>query len=236
MQSIARYRLLRFLVVGGVAYVVNQALLALLYDGALASMSRGSGFDAPLLLASAVALEVSILVRFALNDVWTFRDRHGKSLAARFCQSNFTSFGSPVICLAAVNVLTPVFGVSYLISNSLAIILGLAWNWLWSVRWVWKADRRVSSRRPGYPPSFIRLERPKATPAAATAPSAAWVSARAGATGDSAARLGPPAPSAVRSNMRWVPSSRACVRPSDALWHPDYPFGGAPDRAADRPH
>ena len=125
---------------GGISYIFNQALLVLFYDGALASVPRGA-FNGPLLVASATALELSILVRFALNDVWTFRDRREKSFAARFYQSNFTSFGSPLIALAAVNVLTPVFGISYLISNSIGILLGLAWNWFCSVKIVWRSNR-----------------------------------------------------------------------------------------------
>lgn len=156
MLAMTRSALVRFLLVGGASYIVNQVLLVALYDGALASMSRGNAFDVPLLLASMVALEISILVRFALNDFWTFRDRHGKSFAARFYQSNFTSFGSPLICLAAVNVLTPTFGVSYLVSNSVGILLGLAWNWFWSVRLVWNGGRRAS--RPSSA-SFVRLPR-----------------------------------------------------------------------------
>ncbi len=144
--AIASSTLARFLLVGGVSYVVNQLLLIALYDGAFASLPRGEemlagAFDLPLLLASIIAVEVSILVRFVLNDRWTFRDRRGKPLAARFYQSNFTSFASPLISLAAVNILTPHFGVNYLISNSLGILLGLAWNWLWSSRLVWVRDR-----------------------------------------------------------------------------------------------
>jgi putative flippase GtrA len=145
----ARSTLVRFLLVGGVSYLVNQALLFALYDRAFASLPNGGdrladAVDLPLLLASIIALQVSILVRFALNDRWTFRDRCGKPLAARFYQSNFTSFGSPLISLAAVNILTPYFGVSYLLSNSLGILLGLAWNWFWSTRLVWATARTPS--------------------------------------------------------------------------------------------
>jgi putative flippase GtrA len=144
--AIARSTLARFLVAGGVSYVVNQVLLFVLYEHAFASLARGeqglaNAFDLPLLLASTIALEVSIIVRFVLNDRWTFRDRRAKPLAARFYQSNFTSFGAPLICLATVNILTPYFGVSYLISNSLGILLGLAWNWVWSTRLVWATGR-----------------------------------------------------------------------------------------------
>ncbi len=140
MKRVLSSTLVRFLIVGGISYLVNQALLVLFYDGALASVPRGA-FNGPLLVASSAAIELSILVRFALNDVWNLRDRREKSFAARFYQSNFTSFGSPLIALAAVNVLTPVFGISYLISNSIGILLGLAWNWFCSVKIVWQSNR-----------------------------------------------------------------------------------------------
>jgi putative flippase GtrA len=156
MRSLKHSTLVRFLLVGGLSYLVNQALLMALYDGAFVSMPRGHAFNAPLLLASMLALEVSILVRFALNDAWTFRDRRSKSFLARFWQSNFTSFGSPLISLAAVNVLTPFFGISYLVSNSLGILLGVAWNWFSSVAFVWKAGERAASQTER---SFIRLDR-----------------------------------------------------------------------------
>src|SRR5438477_10402299 len=69
--------LVRFLTVGLVSYVVNQAALYALYDRLL------RGFDATiatpfgslggrLLVASILAMEVSILVRFVLNDCSTF--------------------------------------------------------------------------------------------------------------------------------------------------------------------
>jgi putative flippase GtrA len=126
----------RFLVVGGVSYVVNQTALYLLYDHAFAGRHADHGFDKALLLASVIAVEVSILVRFSLNDAWTFRGRCDKPLATRFYQFNLSSFGSPLISLAAVNILTPQLGISYLVANSLGIAVGLAWNWLCSL-FIW---------------------------------------------------------------------------------------------------
>jgi putative flippase GtrA len=129
------HTLRRFLVVGGVAYLVNQALLAGLYELA------GLG----LLAASALALEASILLRFELNDRWTFRSRCQQTLWVKFYRFHLSSFGSPLIALACVNLLTPALGVTYLIANSIGIALGLGWNWLLSNRVVWSetAPRRV---------------------------------------------------------------------------------------------
>ena len=122
----------RFLVVGGVACCVNQTLLVALY--AVAGLA--------LLPASVLALEASILVRFGLNDRWTFRGRCGRSVWVRFYRFNVSSFGSPLIALACVNLLTPLLGGSYLTANSLGIALGVGWNWLCSTRAVWTETRR----------------------------------------------------------------------------------------------
>ena len=141
-DAFAHSTLLRFMLVGGLSFVVNQALLVLLYEGSFRSMAAASTPLGPLnvglLLSSSLALEASILVRFVLNDGWTFRDCHGKPFWQRLMQSNLSSLGSPVICLTSVNVLTPLLGISYLIANSVGISIGLAWNWLWSSRVVWR--------------------------------------------------------------------------------------------------
>lgn len=142
-QAAKQSTLGRFLAVGGVSFVVNQALLYVLYEQLLgrhiiAETGLLRHVDGGLLLASAIALEVSILVRFALNDSWTFRGRGSRSYLRRLAQSNLSSFGGPVIALVAVNVLTPALGISYLAANAIGIVLGLAWNWSWSSRVVWR--------------------------------------------------------------------------------------------------
>lgn len=138
--------MVRFLVVGGVSFIVNQAALVAFNEWLMAPVSdgvriAGQAFDLRLLVASATAVEVSIIARFALNDVWTFRARRALPLGRRFVASNLSSFGSPIISLACVNIGTPLFGVSYLITNAAGVALGLAWNWWWSTRVVWRHAR-----------------------------------------------------------------------------------------------
>jgi putative flippase GtrA len=135
--------MIKFLVVGGISYLVNQAALALMYEQVLADVTRRldtafGTMDLALLLASVVAVEIAIIARFLLNDHWTFRRRRDKPFVHRFVQSNFGSLGSPLISLATVNILTPLFDINYLVSNSIGIALGLAWNWGWSTRVVWR--------------------------------------------------------------------------------------------------
>jgi putative flippase GtrA len=145
VQRMRRSTLARFLAVGGISYAVNQALLFLLYErvfGKQDVLDFGPlrQLDGGLLLASLLAMELSILVRFALNDAWTFRGRGGSSFLTRLVQSNVSSLGSPVIALGCLNLMTPLLGISYLIANSFGIALGLAWNWAWSSRVIWRLE------------------------------------------------------------------------------------------------
>lgn len=138
LRATASSRLGKFLVVGGIAYVVNQIALFALYEFAFASMPPLGPIDMRLLISSIVAVEIAIIARFVLNDSWTFREHRDMPLGRRFLRSNLVSWGSPLIALATVNILTPVFGINYLIANSIGILLGLTWNWVGSTRLVWR--------------------------------------------------------------------------------------------------
>ena len=140
-RGLFKSTLLRFLVVGAVSFVVNQTILYGLYESVFAPFRDRDtlGLSEALLLASIIAVEVSIIFRFVLNDRWTFKGTCGsKPLHRRLLESNVSSLGSPAISLACVNLLTPLLGISFLITNSLGIALGLCWNWLWSRHVVWR--------------------------------------------------------------------------------------------------
>ncbi len=140
--------LVKFLIVGGVGYLVNQFVLFLLYDSPISSVlpARGRDLDCvfftvsdlKLLIASVVAVETAIASNFYWHTRWTFRERPGhRSLPIRFLTFHFTSIGSPIISLAVVNVLTPVFGITPYISNTIGICLGALWNWTWNTLVIW---------------------------------------------------------------------------------------------------
>jgi len=141
--------LLKFLVVGTIGFFVNQFFLFLLYDTPVvwflpkaesqADILFVTVGDMRLLIASIVAVEISIVSNFLFHDRWTFRDRQKKPLPIRFAQFNLTSFGSPLISVATINVLTPSFGIHYFISNSIGIALGMSWNWIWNTQFVWRS-------------------------------------------------------------------------------------------------
>lgn len=120
--------LLRFLLVGLTGVVINEGLLWLLRGWA----------GAPLILASAVAIEASILWNFAWNDAWTFRGRGADAARVRlgrFHGASAVGMGLNVGVVLLGAVLLP--EVSYLLTNLAGIALGSAANFGINLHWTW---------------------------------------------------------------------------------------------------
>jgi putative flippase GtrA len=139
---------IKFLIVGAIGYLVNQLTLFLAYDSPVFFFLPAQdtdfhflGFTHPdirLFIASVTAVEVSIVSNFYWHERWTFRDRERHSpTIVRFLKFNGTSLGSPLIVLATVNVLTPAFGISPYIANTIGILVGFTWNWLCNTLVIW---------------------------------------------------------------------------------------------------
>lgn len=140
--------LVKFLVVGGIGYLINQSALFLLYDTSLfwflPAKDTAAGLlllthpDLRLLLASILAVEVAIIFQFNAHERWTFRDRVRQGwVPFRFLKFNLTSIGSPIIIVVTINTLTPLLGISPYISNTIGILLGVTWNWLMNTLVIW---------------------------------------------------------------------------------------------------
>lgn len=148
LRTLGRARLLRFLIVGGIGYFVNQAVLYLVYDGpfTLGLPAPGADWTPPpfnirdlrLVIASVAAVEAAIFSNFLWHNLWTFSGATGQNVYYRFLRFNITSLGSPAISLLMTNTLTPYLGVHYLIANSIGILLGTTWNWLWASKVIWR--------------------------------------------------------------------------------------------------
>lgn len=151
MRALLEHRLLRFLLVGGIGYFVNQGVLYLLYDAPLFAWlpPQGADWTTPwfnirdirLLIASAAGVEAAIISNFTWHHWWTFAGGSDTRLYLRFLRFNLTSLGSPAISLLMTNTLTPYFGVHYFIANSIGILMGTTWNWLWASRVIWRRQR-----------------------------------------------------------------------------------------------
>ncbi len=145
--------LFKFLIVGGIAYLINQSALFLLYDTSLvwflpakdtaADLLLFTHPDLRLLLSSILAVEAAIIFQFNSHERWTYRDRARQGWGLfRFLKFNLTSAGSPIIIVVTVNTLTPVFGISPYLSNTIGILAGVTWNWTMNSLVIWPRQQR----------------------------------------------------------------------------------------------
>jgi putative flippase GtrA len=154
---------IKFAVVGGIAFLVNQSALWLFYDSPVfwflpgkherASLGLFAHPDIRLLIASVLAVETAILFQFISHERWTFRsrDRDGWALK-RFLKFNLSAIVSPVISVATINLLTPVIrdavGIDTLLgraapylANTAGVALGFTWNWVLNSMIIWPRKR-----------------------------------------------------------------------------------------------
>jgi putative flippase GtrA len=118
-------RLLKFGAVGAIGVIINTTVLFVL--------SHWVGL--PLLLSSAIAVELAIVSNFFWNNRWTFACR-SPSLA-RFVKFNAASLGGLTVNVVTVWGLTRT-GLYFLIANLVGIGVGVAVNYACSVVWVWR--------------------------------------------------------------------------------------------------
>ncbi|MBI1886735.1 MAG: GtrA family protein [Chloroflexi bacterium] len=145
----------KFLIVGGIAYLINQLALFLLYDSPVFWFlpAKDTEFlgdpDVRLLISSILAVEVSIIFQFNSHERWTFRGRSRKGPGiVRFLKFNLTSAVSPIIVVVTVNTLTPIFDISPYVSNTIGILIGFIWNWGFNTLLIWPRQQVTPAEGP----------------------------------------------------------------------------------------
>ena len=116
---------MRFGVVGLIGVGVNVLILRLLH-GQL-------GLFLP--VASAITVEITIVVNFLLNNWWTFGER--SISGQRFARYNLAALGGLAITTAVLTLLTNQVGLPYLVADLIGIAAATAWNFGASTRWAW---------------------------------------------------------------------------------------------------
>lgn len=143
-----RATFVKFLIVGTIGFVIGTTVLIILYDTQTFPLPAKFtpwqilGLKHPdfrLFISSVIAVETSIISNFLWHENWTFRWRPKRGPAPlRFARFNVVAVVSPIIQVATVNILTPFFGIYYLISNAIGVLFGLSWNWLWNSKVIWR--------------------------------------------------------------------------------------------------
>jgi len=128
-------RFLKFCAVGASGAGVNLGLMALFVE--VAGLSK--------IAFQPLAYEISILTNFALNEVWTFRDRRlpaPKSVFIRALKFNLVSLVGWGINFAVYLFMLNVLGIHYIVSLVIAIAVAMTWNFISNVSWTWRTKTR----------------------------------------------------------------------------------------------
>jgi dolichol-phosphate mannosyltransferase len=118
-------KMINFAIVGLIGVGVNMTLLAIF-----------KGYGVPLLGASFLAIELSILSNYILNDKWTFHSYNNGTWIHRLFSYNGICIGSMIINIVVLMILSS-FGINYLIANAVGIIIGFVWNFIMNRKITW---------------------------------------------------------------------------------------------------
>jgi putative flippase GtrA len=155
--------LVKFLIVGGIAFVIYQVFLYLIYGEPPTSLfpdleglfwflpdrhtkANVLLFDLPdvrLLIASIIAVEITIVFQFNSHERWTFRNRPRRGWAPlRFLRFNLSSIVSPIIIVLTTYILSVQFDLLPYISSVVGVLIGVCWNWTMTSLVIWPHQTR----------------------------------------------------------------------------------------------
>lgn len=121
-------RFRKFLMVGAVGLLVNQAGLASLHDL----------FGLAVVAASPVAIFLSMIVTFVLNEHWTWHDRGTGRVMSRAITYAPINIGGLLINWGILYYLNDQHGVHYLTANLVGAGIAAVWNFLLNHSITWR--------------------------------------------------------------------------------------------------
>lgn len=154
-QRLLSPRILRFAAVGLSGVVVNLGTLFILSEG-LRIEDR---------VSSAIAIELSILSNFLLNNAWTFADKNEqarRTFSNRLLHYNLVSLVGFAIQFVTFIALTSLAqhmmqlkepGIWKYPSQLAGIAIAMSWNFLSNFFWVWAQDEPPAKTAPELDPS-----------------------------------------------------------------------------------
>ncbi len=111
-------RFRKFLTVGAVGLLVNQASLAMLHDA----------LGMAVVIASPIAIFLSMIVTFVLNEQWTWHDRGTGPVLSRAMTYVPINLGGLLINWGILYYLNEDHGVHYLAANLIGAGVAAVWN------------------------------------------------------------------------------------------------------------
>jgi putative flippase GtrA len=115
---IVAQRFQKFLVVGAVGLAVNEVMLFVLHDGVSLTIR----------IASTIAILISMVVTFVLNERWTWHDRGGGKIVHRVMLYFPINSGGLLINVVVLSLLVDHTDMHHLVANLVGAGLAAIWN------------------------------------------------------------------------------------------------------------
>ena len=124
-------RLMQFALVGGAAAALQSGLLWLFVDiGGLYY-----------LLGSVIAIEITIITQYIVNNAWTFADRanQGDAFLGGLLRTNVVRGSAIPLQTALLYVFVTWGGLGYLLANLCAIVPSGVYRYVLDAKWTWQS-------------------------------------------------------------------------------------------------
>jgi len=118
----------RFMIVGGLGFCINLAVLAVLHDILLIRIG----------ISQIIGAELAILSNFYLHSIWTYKGATEKSLSKRLAQFHASAWVGSGITSVILVLLVNRLHVFYPAALVIGSLCGLIWNYAWTKYFIFK--------------------------------------------------------------------------------------------------
>jgi putative flippase GtrA len=133
MRRALRIDFVRFCLVGATGFIINFALLTLLY--------KLLGW--PVFVAQLLASEVSLFSNFILHNQWTYKRNHvTKTIPQLLVQFHASSWAAILGSSLIVSILVDAIKIDYVIALIISSGVALLWNFSWTKFFIWRSETR----------------------------------------------------------------------------------------------
>ena len=124
-------RISKFTFIGFLGLLIDNGIIFLLEQNT----------DLMIEIAKLVSAEASIGFMFVANEKWTFKSRKG--ILRRFLKSNLVRSSGVLVALVVLKLLYDLFSMPVIIANTIGIIAGFAFNYVFESFYTWKVHKKA---------------------------------------------------------------------------------------------
>jgi putative flippase GtrA len=129
------YDKIRFIVIGGIGFIVNYVVLTIVYHI----------LGAPIIVGQVLGAELALLATFVGNNYWAFSGHHHVSIRKKLIKFHASAVGGLIINSVTVVLLVHYAHLYYGLALIVGSALGLIWNYTLYKKFVFNAHTGIAN-------------------------------------------------------------------------------------------